>query len=541
MAEIKNITISGFSGINYPPLELDFCKDKLVESMIIYGRNGTGKSSIVNSWEWFFAKKIEWLAREGAGESSYPNINSGPGDTFIEIEFLDSALGTIKMEYDNEKMTKPIITGAWDRFKEKLPYICHLRQRDLINFIYHTKTERYETLAHLIGFDKSLRIQNDLIRCYNKTCEILENNKKLLDDIISKFRSICDADPLDKVSIIKKANEIFNRHKLPNCTSVPDIKANLEHLKNKVEKDKLATDMAYWKDISHILSYIYPLDDIAFNIKEFKNKYKELEKDESELKKLFLINLYEAGLEAIQALDISDICPLCDSKKPDLKNYIILKQSKLSELKNKRGFIDSKKEELKKDLAKIIPKLEISKSRLEKMDLDSDFQNLLEKIYLIIPSFEAAILVLEKEFIDVDLKPISEMRMDKYKEINDIESDLKKTAAQNIYELEKDTSRKSLVEDFQNIHEILDLINNFEKINKRIKDLTKIITAFKEIKDDFIEECKKYIQDSFDTVSSDLATFFSLLEPDLAHIDKPRISLLSSSGKSVIIIRISNL
>ena len=66
MGEIQKITISGFRGINTPPLELDFQKGKSIQSMMIYGRNGSGKSSIVDAWEWLYSGKIEHLAHEGA-------------------------------------------------------------------------------------------------------------------------------------------------------------------------------------------------------------------------------------------------------------------------------------------------------------------------------------------------------------------------------------------------------------------------------------------------------------------------------------------
>ncbi len=51
MVEIRKIAISGFRGVNTPPLELDFKKGHSLQSMMIYGRNGTGKSSIVDAWE----------------------------------------------------------------------------------------------------------------------------------------------------------------------------------------------------------------------------------------------------------------------------------------------------------------------------------------------------------------------------------------------------------------------------------------------------------------------------------------------------------
>ena len=48
MTHIKKICISGFRGV-LAPLELDFAKGGACQSMVLYGANGTGKSSITDA------------------------------------------------------------------------------------------------------------------------------------------------------------------------------------------------------------------------------------------------------------------------------------------------------------------------------------------------------------------------------------------------------------------------------------------------------------------------------------------------------------
>src|SRR3972149_1925181 len=83
MTEVKEIRISGFRGIK-ACLPLQFKRGSSYQSMVIYGRNGTGKSSITDAWEWLQTEKIEHLRREGAGPGSYPHKFAKNGDTFIE-------------------------------------------------------------------------------------------------------------------------------------------------------------------------------------------------------------------------------------------------------------------------------------------------------------------------------------------------------------------------------------------------------------------------------------------------------------------------
>jgi len=95
MGEIQKITISGFRGINTPPLEIDFHKENSIQSIMIYGRNGSGKSSIVDAWEWLYSGRIEHLAREGAGERIFPHKEAKDGQTWIEVEFTNREIGKI--------------------------------------------------------------------------------------------------------------------------------------------------------------------------------------------------------------------------------------------------------------------------------------------------------------------------------------------------------------------------------------------------------------------------------------------------------------
>jgi len=110
MTPIRQVTIGGFRGI-LSPLPLEFVKGKTPRSMVIYGRNGTGKSSITDAWEWFHTEKIGHLAREGAGPSSFPHRNAKAGETFVEVQFEDDELGTVRLNFDHSRITMPVPEG----------------------------------------------------------------------------------------------------------------------------------------------------------------------------------------------------------------------------------------------------------------------------------------------------------------------------------------------------------------------------------------------------------------------------------------------
>ena len=62
MLKIKKITVENFRGLRLP-VSIDFVKGNKATSALIYGRNGTGKSSMVDAWEWLHKFYIENLSR----------------------------------------------------------------------------------------------------------------------------------------------------------------------------------------------------------------------------------------------------------------------------------------------------------------------------------------------------------------------------------------------------------------------------------------------------------------------------------------------
>ena len=92
MAKIKSIKINGLRGVR-EPLNLDLNK----KSVLIYGDNGTGKSSLTDSFEWFFYDKIGHLSNEEIGRRK-------GRDALRNIFIPDTEDGFIELAFDNNKL-----------------------------------------------------------------------------------------------------------------------------------------------------------------------------------------------------------------------------------------------------------------------------------------------------------------------------------------------------------------------------------------------------------------------------------------------------
>lgn len=536
MGEIQKITISGFRGINTPPLELDFQKGKSIQSMMIYGKNGSGKSSIVDAWEWLYSGRIEHLAREGAREHAFPHKEAKDGQTWIEVEFTNRAIGKIIAEFDPSRPTKPEIEGNLSKTKEFISYPCHLRYRDITEFVYERKARKYEILSYQMGFGKALNIQNQLRAGAKRIEEELEKFKRDRDESGKGYQEASGEKPKDTASFIIILNTIFKRQGIPVIKEIAEVKASFEKLREQVEKDERTKKLQLWKDTQGIINQFYPVEDIRSNISKFQEDFTKFKQDEEEISKLVLLDLYEKGIESIESLEIYDRCPLCDQPyEGDLIEHIKSKQSHLDELSKKRNKLEKRRKGLFSSIDGIIQKIEHTSSYLEEKELESPLIEFEEDLKNVTSPLKGCKDILEKkiENIDKEFGFLTKVDTKEFESLLGSESGIKEEILRRVENLEKDKSREALVNDFQQTNKLQESFLKWNNLNKKIERLEEIKSTYEKIRDDYIEDTKKSLQVSFDAISSDVAAHFKILEQDSDVLGDPKIKLYSERDKAV--------
>lgn len=219
MGPIERIIIGGFRGI-LAPLPLEFVRDRTPRSMVIYGRNGTGKSSITDAWEWLHTEKIEHLAREGARQSSYAHRNAKDHETFVEVQFAGDDLGTVRLDFVRSRITMPAAKGAIARFRALAPHPCHIRFGDLTRFVYLTKAEKYDALAQLMGFTPQVSFQKALRRVLRQVSDELAARKRNVAQQESTLSKSLTLPIVDEPSILDRLTSILERHGIKPPASI---------------------------------------------------------------------------------------------------------------------------------------------------------------------------------------------------------------------------------------------------------------------------------------------------------------------------------
>jgi energy-coupling factor transporter ATP-binding protein EcfA2 len=127
------------------------------ESTVVYGDNGTGKSTIADALEWYFTGDIELLSHEGRQHAV--RYVGGDADGVTSVEVITSGTLGGKVVFPDERTP--------DLFQALRRETFLLRGRTLADFINKTKTEKWKALVEILGLDAIENLREDLQRTRN--------------------------------------------------------------------------------------------------------------------------------------------------------------------------------------------------------------------------------------------------------------------------------------------------------------------------------------------------------------------------------------
>lgn len=529
---IKKIIIENFRGIKRP-LILDFKKGNNYSSVALYGRNGNGKSSIVDSWEWLYSNKIEHLAREGAAAKEFPHKSSNGEDCYIEAEFDLEDLTVLRQQYDRNRITQPIIRGDHDKFKSIVKHPCHLRYRDLQTFVYFKKAERYSYLAKYLGFEAQLTVQDNLSTCKNRLKQkelefsrIFNSAKSKISELILDYDESQNSDN----QIINFINQICDDHSLSHINKTNELKDVEESLKEIIKKDPKTEELTHWKGIQSKITQFRKVLNLEATYNIANQSFRELKKNEASISKLLILNLYKVGLELIK--EGENICPLCsNSFKGDLKKHVSAKHEELYSLKAEKAKFDKNKQNLVNEINSITKSLD---QLLVPQIKDAEFQVFFSNIQLIKSELTIILEGLSRRLSEMGSFPtLSSSLTSKIEQLNTDYEEVSKIINENIERIEQDEARQKLADNFDRLSKIIVAYKDYLISKESVVYVSKVKSEFEFILTNYIDWVKEKIQSSFDLISTNVVEYFKILESSNPNISNPYITLVSDKAKAV--------
>jgi hypothetical protein len=534
MLKVSKITVENFRGIKLP-IEIDFKNGTKHTSAVIYGRNGTGKSSIVDAWEWLNNNGlIESLNREGISVSDYPHRSCGGNDCHISVDLDHATISHVSSAYNSKKISMPLIKGDFTAFKALSTYPNYLRYVDLQDFVFKRKTEKYRYIAKFFGLEAFIKNQDDISATLNRLSGTLQVHNTANVDARSSLTSIIGQSSFEESVIVSFLNTVAERYSLPPVSSFKEAVLIQEALNKIVQADPVTKELSEWKSFQHKVDVFYPVQSVKANCEQLEECFNLLKKDEESIKNLILTNLYETAINVIPQLDDQDKCPLCDTTgKAGLLAHVRDKHSSLHELVKKKSEFENLKANIENGLHAVLRKVQNISSEKSSIVLSS-FSLFFEQIENIASILPDVLLELKKTLNDIEqINLCDNPVLETIESLIQKENKIKRFVAEKIVSLEGDVKRKNLADDYGKVIKLIDCYQKVLICTAKIKYLEGVISNLSTLLSKITSFIQTTIQDTFTTISTDVVECFNILEVSNRFIKNPELKLIPGKDKAV--------
>ena len=343
--KIKSISIAGIRGIK------DSVSLSLNEkSVLLYGDNGTGKSSISDAIEWFYTDKVSHLSGSEIDlKDALRNSYQKDSDTAsIAISYNRNVIDATKSLFIKRGKLTSELSNSSDDFEKYYSASQSenllLRYQFLRDFIDQTKGDKLKYLSDIIGFSEVTKMKDVLRKAFNsikseiktQNFEAQINNEK--QTLIAKIGAAVSQEN----NLFEKINEIIEPLKTGiTVNSIEDIDKVLNHIK-KPANTKQITELQFLENTNKALSILK--SEISFIDGEYQKYFSEFNKiaeDVQSIMQTFLTELLKSGETVIsKKYHKEDNCPLClqeknlEELKTDIQRRLKDVEQKLSQIMN---------------------------------------------------------------------------------------------------------------------------------------------------------------------------------------------------------------
>ncbi|MXV50347.1 hypothetical protein GS399_05130 [Pedobacter sp. HMF7647] len=369
--KIKQLDLVGLRGV-----QDQFTLNLEGKSILLYGDNGTGKSSISDSLEWFYTDAVSHLSGEEI------DLKDALRNSYIAPE-TESA---IKLAY-----TKPIINSERKLFNKKGKLACEfsntstdfneyienskkenliLRYQFLRDFIDQTKGSKLKNLSDIIGFSEVTKAKEVLKKSFNSIKTEIKN-QNFENQINTQKQTLIEkigAAVSQEANLFEKINEIILSLGLGiNVSSMNNIDELLSKLKTPTTA-KFVNELRFLENCHN--SFATLENEIEFIDSEYDKYYIEFEKIASDVQSImqtFLAELLKVGNDVIEKKFHEDeSCPLCLQPKniTDLQAEIKLRLQVIGESAKKKASFDNAKSNMAAIATERIRRLDILSSEV---------------------------------------------------------------------------------------------------------------------------------------------------------------------------------
>ena len=512
--KLKQIDIKGLRGIKESlSIELNG------KSIVIYGDNGMGKSSISDAIEWFYTNKVAHLS---GNEIDLKDAlrNASLEEDFVSeaaLKFLKkSDLDTGKTLFNKRGKLEQDYTLKSDAIRDYLVKSKEenllLRYKSLNDFVDITKGDKLKYLSDIIGFSEVTKKKEVLKKAFNSIKSEIKNQN--FEGQITGQKAVL----IDKigaaVSQDKDLFEIITTKIAPLKTkikieSVEDINTLLKHLKSSTNEKLLKEHTFLEKIQTGLLGLQSEVITIKNNYDTYYDEFQKIASDVEGIIKIYIGDLLKSGDKVIKKFHKEESCPLClqPKNKDELRTEIAERLKEIEQAEKKLGAFQKAQELIKNISIERIRRVNLLLSEtLLKLPENEVLKKDLESINGKLKFIEAASIIKPSSGDKIqDSKSIA-LNVSDFLFLDDLTSRIKKLT---------DTIKKdNITETYANISASKDAFLKIKIFEKERKILEKQSASLSIIYNEFVKVQKEGLENFIDSFSTKINEYYQYMNPD---------------------------
>ena len=500
---IKSIELKHFRGATQP-LQLDFEPKKSM--VMIFGENGTGKSTIIDAIDFVFNRQCGSLKEKSSTKVNrhLPSLHSKSSQVEVSVK---SQKG---LEWRGRLIgSKPEITGSQESLSVRI-----LRRDKVLKLINAEPNKRYEALKDFIDLpgirssEKSLReLIKDIKQQLNQNIETKQEKETGLKDIWNKETEKKTSLEKEKSwrKIEKRGDEkVEEKEKdIEGGQSEIHFMEWVKGMSQKQDQELIQRITQQRKLIECIKKPLECFDELKNLREEWEELRKKLEVSKKHLKTLTIqnqpeevIDILQKTREFLQKKETTKECPACE--QPIVPKEL---QKRITDrLKNMQAFIDAKNQIQKAEKAYEFTQKNLSETEKELFQLTNNLMEYSTKENSPSESKQLKIIFTENNFLANGSIQLEQAKVF----FEHAESFMQQVIS--ICESDQKTLNQ--------LNFIKNLYSSLKKTDNEIKELDRKEKYLSEILKMIETERKTYVEKLLGEISSDIETLYIKLHPD---------------------------
>lgn len=509
MVRIKAIEIHAFRGIPDLELRLDG------KNLFLKGENATGKSSVVEAFEFFFTGNLSIFAGEGTQSLSLqrhtPHKNFKKEDVSVKVTFDPGNM--ILVRSFGSVPTPPASIKDYFKAAQRGTFVLHRSQ--ILKFINSPPADRFRAITAIIGGERLDDVELAMRRAYeevrNGVSYKVERRAGIFDSI-SKELGEKVADPKQTLDLMNRKLTETDLIELTSFDEVSKIsEAFLKSLKGSTDLEHISK----LSDIIELLDHFEAEDGVSDDLTNLNEKIRPFLEEKSK-RELFLREFLTRGQQAVKTEE-TNACPLCGQEvdKERLLQQIAQRLQTLSALSKEAAEVRQLASDVDQKLVCLNEKVEEVCSKIKSIESFDRFREKLERTMKPLTRFR------EKVKSAKELELDQELSTEQYEGIQiEIEEAVRSTlkkCKEMFRKIGVSADWKKKMETAALANRVAVLLKESVQIEKDLCQEKKQRDVAQKVYETFSATKKAKIGQIYETIKGNVNAFYSVLHPDEPH------------------------